>query len=665
MNAFIVRPFGTKNGIDFDRVEADLIRPALKALNIPGGTTGLLAYAGNIRTDMFEQLLLADIVVADISIHNANVFYELGVRHGLRDKRTVLIRARADEVPFDLRTDRYLEYDRDNPAAARDQLIQALRATIDSERRDSPVFLLLPELQPPKREAFLIVPEDFGKEVDRARNERQPGDLALLAAEARGFSWEVSALRTVGRAQFKLKAFAAARTTWERVLEFSENDVEANLLLGTIYQRLDDLTASDHAVQQALETTELTPRQRAEACALRGSNAKTRWRAQWSREGVDQAKEALQSDFLRESQEQYALGFREDLNHYYSGLNALAMLTVRLELARALPDVWTQLSEFEDEEQAKKALADLETERGKLAVTVERSLAVAKEHDRERARRTNTPDIWIDISIADHRCLTSKQPLRVADAYHRALARATPFDKDAVRRQLGFYQALAVLRENVEAALAIPELGGEETKPQKPLHVFLFTGHQIDSPGRKTPRFPPDREDVARREIKAKIEQEMRGLTDAPKLGLAGAASGGDILFHEICAELGIPTLVYLALPENKFINESVAPAEGNWVDRFRALLRSKKENEVRQLAETDEVPKWLRDRERDYGIWQRNNLWMLHNALALGGKHTTLIALWNGEGGDGPGGTKDMVDQAQEQGARTIIINTKREFGL
>jgi hypothetical protein len=665
MNAFIVRPFGTKNGIDFDRVEADLIRPALKALDIPGGTTGLLAYAGNIRTDMFEQLLLADIVVADISIHNANVFYELGVRHGLRDKRTVLIRARADEVPFDLRTDRYLEYDRDNPAAARDQLIQALRATIDSERRDSPVFLLLPELQPPKREAFLIVPEEFGKEVDRARNERQPGDLALLAAEARGFSWEVSALRTVGRAQFKLKAFAAARTTWERVLEFSENDVEANLLLGTIYQRLDDLTASDHAVQQALETTELTPRQRAEACALRGSNAKTRWRAQWSREGVDQAKEALQSDFLRESQEQYALGFREDLNHYYSGLNALAMLTVRLELARALPDVWTQLSEFEDEEQAKKALADLETERGKLAVTVERSLAVAKEHDREWARRTNTPDIWIDISIADHRCLTSKQPLRVADAYRRALARATPFDKDAVRRQLGFYQALAVLRENVEAALTIPELGGEETKPQKPLHVFLFTGHQIDSPGRKTPRFPPDREDVARREIKAKIEQEMRGLTDAPKLGLAGAASGGDILFHEICAELGIPTLVYLALPENKFINESVAPAEGNWVDRFRALLRSKKENEVRQLAETDEVPKWLRDRERDYGIWQRNNLWMLHNALALGGKHTTLIALWNGEGGDGPGGTKDMVDQAQEQGARTIIINTKREFGL
>lgn len=665
MIAFIVRPFGEKNGINFDQIERELIMPALAALRITGGTTGLITYAGNIRTDMFEQLLVADIVVADISIHNANVFYELGVRHAMRDKRTVLIRTRSDEVPFDLSTDRYLEYDKNNPSAAREQLIQVLRATVESERRDSPIFLLLPELQPPKREAFLIVPEDFGLEVERARQQSRAGDLALLAAEARDFSWEVSALRTVGRAQFRLKAFAAARSSWERVLEFSEDDVEANLLLATIYQRLGDLTASDHAVQQALASSELTPRQRAEVYALRGSNAKTLWRAQWCQEGVNLAKEALQSDFLRESQEQYALGFREDLNHYYSGLNALAMLTVRLELARAAPEVWNQLPEFENEDQAKKALADLEMERGKLAITVERSLAVAKAHDDEQAKRTNKSDIWIDISIADHRCLTEKQPLRVAVGYRRALSRGTPFDKDAVRRQLVLYQALGVLTENVKEALAIPEFGGAELKPEKPLHVFLFTGHQIDSPGRNTPRFPASKADVARREIKKRLESELATLVDASKLGLAGAASGGDILFHEICGELGIQSHVYLALPENKFINASVAPAEGDWVTRFKALLANKKSSEVRQLAETEQMPKWLREKKPDYGIWQRNNLWMLNNALALGGEHTTLIALWNGEGGDGAGGTKDMVDQAEEQGARTIIIDTKKEFGL
>jgi tetratricopeptide (TPR) repeat protein len=227
-------------------------------------------------------------------------------------------------------------------------------------RIDSPAFLLLPELQPPKRETFLIVPEDFGLEVEKAREKGRKGDLALLALEARDFPWELAALRILCRAQFKLKAFPAARATWERVLEFNPDDVEANLLLATIYQRLGDLTGSDNAVQKALNSTDLTPRQRAEAYALQGSNAKARWRQAWSSLGADLPKGALQSAFLRDAQEQYMLGFGEDLNHFYSGLNALALLTVRLELARMLPDVWVQLSDFADEQEAKSALAALE-----------------------------------------------------------------------------------------------------------------------------------------------------------------------------------------------------------------------------------------------------------------------------------------------------------------
>src|SRR5437867_11945634 len=117
MNVFIVRPFGTKNGIDFDRVEKELIRPAMGQAGLTGGTTGEFIQQGNIRTDMFEQLLIADLVIADISIHNANVFYELGIRHAFRDKRTFLLKSKGDkskeneskesDVPFDLKTDRY------------------------------------------------------------------------------------------------------------------------------------------------------------------------------------------------------------------------------------------------------------------------------------------------------------------------------------------------------------------------------------------------------------------------------------------------------------------------------------------------------------------------------------------------------------------------------
>ena len=116
MNVFIVRPFGTKSGIDFDRIETDLIRPAIERAGLTGGTTGQFIQQGNIRTDMFEQLLVADLVIADISIHNANAFYELGIRHALRDKRTFLIKSnqatpgekdtKDTDVPFDLKTDR-------------------------------------------------------------------------------------------------------------------------------------------------------------------------------------------------------------------------------------------------------------------------------------------------------------------------------------------------------------------------------------------------------------------------------------------------------------------------------------------------------------------------------------------------------------------------------
>src|SRR5687768_9164732 len=98
--AFIVRPFGKRkvnqkdsNGnlntveFDFDKVQEKLIDPAFVQAGLSGGTTGKIFEAGSIHEDMFTQLLMADLVIADVSIHNANVFYELGIRHALRDKR--------------------------------------------------------------------------------------------------------------------------------------------------------------------------------------------------------------------------------------------------------------------------------------------------------------------------------------------------------------------------------------------------------------------------------------------------------------------------------------------------------------------------------------------------------------------------------------------------
>ena len=88
-HAFVAMPFGVKEGIDFNRVYDDYIKPALESAEFEVFRADEEMRAGNIRTDMFQELMLADLVVADLSIDNPNVWYELGVRHALRKRGAI------------------------------------------------------------------------------------------------------------------------------------------------------------------------------------------------------------------------------------------------------------------------------------------------------------------------------------------------------------------------------------------------------------------------------------------------------------------------------------------------------------------------------------------------------------------------------------------------
>src|SRR3954453_2588424 len=248
VHAFIVRPFNSKQGIDFERVHDQLIGPALEELGIRGSTTGEIARAGNIRTDMFDLLYTADVVIADISIHNANVFYELGVRHALRDRVTVLIRADASEVPFDLKTDRYVGYHAEDPAAAKDRLKETIRQSQLSMGKDSPVYALLPALRPSDPEAFRPVPVGFSEDVQAAVTRADLPMLAVLADEANEAEWQLAGLRAVAAAQFKLQAWPDARTPLEAIRKLRPSDPDANLKLSTVLQRLGDISGSTPAL---------------------------------------------------------------------------------------------------------------------------------------------------------------------------------------------------------------------------------------------------------------------------------------------------------------------------------------------------------------------------------------------------------------------------------
>src|SRR5262245_31346010 len=166
--AFVIRPFGVKKDtagkeIDFERVHRDFIGPALQATAFSGATTGEIVEPGNIREDMFSLILEADLVICDITIHHANAFYELGIRHALRKKHTILIKGvpAAESPPFDLLTDRYLPYDLDDPSTALQKLVDTIAAAWQSDRdTDSPIFKMLPTLPEADPSTVLVVPLD-------------------------------------------------------------------------------------------------------------------------------------------------------------------------------------------------------------------------------------------------------------------------------------------------------------------------------------------------------------------------------------------------------------------------------------------------------------------------------------------------------------------------
>ena len=255
------------------------------------------------------------------------------------------------------------------------------------------------------------------------------------------------------------------------------------------------------------------------------------------------------------------------------------------------------------------------------------------------------------------RFLTGPKPQAVDQAYLDALTkvRRGEFTGDSAARQLRIFRDLGVFVEKAEAA--IRALGEPfDKKPEAPQRqrVVLFSGHRIDKPGRKPPRFPASREAAATEAIRKSVLFEKEAANGIPIKGIAGAANGGDIIFHEVCRAAGIPTEILLALPENEYAAESVNDGGREWTERFRKLIR---ETPPQILGNSKELPPWVAGR-KDYSIWNRNNLWTLHAALAHMYADVTMIALFDGKKGDGPGGTFDMIERAREMHVNVIVID-------
>src|SRR6266853_1648935 len=94
---FVVMGFGKKTDfetgrvLDLDQSYHNLIKPAVEATGLKCIRADEIVHSGLIDVPMYEQLLKADVVVADVSTSNRNALYELGVRHALRPYTTIIV----------------------------------------------------------------------------------------------------------------------------------------------------------------------------------------------------------------------------------------------------------------------------------------------------------------------------------------------------------------------------------------------------------------------------------------------------------------------------------------------------------------------------------------------------------------------------------------------
>ncbi len=148
---FVVMPFGEKKDadgvdIDFDDIYRFFFRKAIESLGLECIRCDEIAEAGSIHEKMFEQLYKADVVVVDITSLNANVFYELGVRHTLQKSVTVLIRRKGTTIPFNIQGLQVVEYDQMKFASierAKERVLEIIKNGLNVKKNDSPVHAVL------------------------------------------------------------------------------------------------------------------------------------------------------------------------------------------------------------------------------------------------------------------------------------------------------------------------------------------------------------------------------------------------------------------------------------------------------------------------------------------------------------------------------------------
>ena len=286
---FVIMGFGEKTDfqsnpqrvLDLNRTFEDIIQPAVTESGVECIRADTIIHSTVIDKPMYEQLLDADLVIADLSTSNANALYELGVRHALRPYTTIVIAEQGFAFPFDIS---HLSILSTNTWARRSATARSCGCAASSRRRsprcidkrdtDSPVFLFVPSLlgkdagsmpppaptAPPQDDKSFA---DLMESLQQAKNDVQdPADWLVVAAVLNRLKRlqpnDPYIIQQLALATYKsqqpdpFQALHKAKVILEALAPATSSDAETVGLWGAIHKRLWDIGQSGDDLDTAI-----------------------------------------------------------------------------------------------------------------------------------------------------------------------------------------------------------------------------------------------------------------------------------------------------------------------------------------------------------------------------------------------------------------------------
>jgi tetratricopeptide (TPR) repeat protein len=352
---FVVMGFGKKTDfetgrtLDLDKSYRNMIKPAVEAAGLQCIRADEIVHSGLIDVPMYQQLLNADVVVADLSTSNKNAFYELGVRHALRPYTTVVIAEDGIKTfPFDVNHVVVRQYHHlgedigfDEVMRFRGLLTAAIKEVWKKNPRDndSPVYTFLNGLTPPaiavaKKDTSSLGNSDGASVLSlsaavqsAALRESTPAATTAMADKTHSML-----MQQVDQAQ-KNGDFIAAKNFLSFVRGMMKQEAPDRPEDPYIIQRLALVTykskspSEQEALNEAREllaTLDPATSNDTETLGLWGAVHKRRWDLTGEKSNLDEAVRGYERGFFLR-------------NDYYNGINLAYMLNVRGRVAGADP----------------------------------------------------------------------------------------------------------------------------------------------------------------------------------------------------------------------------------------------------------------------------------------------------------------------------------------